>query len=58
MDYTPDTVGLSHDSWEIARESLTLDMKLGAGCFADVWYGKTVTSSPTFSDLDANLGLK
>ncbi|XP_048062122.1 tyrosine-protein kinase fynb isoform X3 [Megalobrama amblycephala] len=39
VDYTPDTVGLSHDSWEIARESLTLDMKLGAGCFADVWYG-------------------
>ncbi|XP_056336742.1 tyrosine-protein kinase fynb isoform X2 [Danio aesculapii] len=39
MVYIPDTVGLSHDSWEIARESLTLDMKLGAGCFADVWYG-------------------
>ncbi|XP_067273522.1 tyrosine-protein kinase fynb isoform X1 [Pseudorasbora parva] len=39
IDYTPDTVGLSHDSWEIARESLTLDMKLGAGCFADVWCG-------------------
>ncbi|KAA0708874.1 Tyrosine-protein kinase fynb [Triplophysa tibetana] len=39
MFYTPETVGLSHDSWEITRESLTLDVKLGAGCFADVWYG-------------------
>uniref|UniRef100_A0A8C2JRF1 Tyrosine-protein kinase n=1 Tax=Cyprinus carpio TaxID=7962 RepID=A0A8C2JRF1_CYPCA len=39
MVYIPDTVGLSHDSWEIARESLTLDRKLGAGCFADVWCG-------------------
>ncbi|XP_051500952.1 tyrosine-protein kinase fynb isoform X3 [Myxocyprinus asiaticus] len=37
--YTPDTVGLSHDSWEIARESLMLEVKLGAGCFADVWCG-------------------
>lgn len=47
MVYIPDTVGLSHDSWEIVRESLTLDRKLGAGCFADVWCGKAV---PTFSE--------
>ncbi|XP_042633306.1 tyrosine-protein kinase fynb isoform X3 [Cyprinus carpio] len=39
MVYIPDTVGLSHDSWEVARESLMLDRKLGAGCFADVWCG-------------------
>ncbi|XP_039512204.1 tyrosine-protein kinase fynb isoform X2 [Pimephales promelas] len=39
VDYTPDTVGLSHDSWEIVRESLRLETKLGAGCFADVWCG-------------------
>ncbi|XP_059355122.1 tyrosine-protein kinase fynb isoform X3 [Carassius carassius] len=39
MVYIPDTVGLSHDSWEIDRESLTLERKLGAGCFADVWCG-------------------
>ncbi|XP_051510762.1 tyrosine-protein kinase fynb-like isoform X2 [Myxocyprinus asiaticus] len=39
MVYTPDTVGLSHDSWEIARDSLTLEVKLGAGCFAEVWCG-------------------
>lgn len=47
MFYTPDTVGLTHDSWEISRESLTLDVKLGAGCFADVWCGKKIASSPT-----------
>ncbi|TRY67999.1 hypothetical protein DNTS_007248 [Danionella cerebrum] len=39
MVHTPETVGLSHDSWEIVRESLTLEVKLGAGCFADVWCG-------------------
>ncbi|XP_066532366.1 tyrosine-protein kinase fynb isoform X2 [Hoplias malabaricus] len=39
VSYTPDTVGLTHDSWEIPRESLQLDVKLGAGCFADVWCG-------------------
>ncbi|XP_017306996.2 tyrosine-protein kinase Fyn isoform X3 [Ictalurus punctatus] len=38
-NYTPETVGLTHDTWEIARESLRLDVKLGAGCFADVWCG-------------------
>ncbi|KAK2846281.1 hypothetical protein Q7C36_011135 [Tachysurus vachellii] len=39
MSYTPETMGLTHDTWEIARESLQLDLKLGAGCFADVWCG-------------------
>ncbi|MCI4395647.1 hypothetical protein PGIGA_G00194330 [Pangasianodon gigas] len=39
VNYTPETVGLTHDTWEIARESLQLDVKLGAGCFADVWCG-------------------
>ncbi|XP_031437055.1 tyrosine-protein kinase fynb isoform X2 [Clupea harengus] len=39
LNYTPDTVGLTHDSWEIARSSLELEVKLGAGCFADVWCG-------------------
>ncbi|XP_051880168.1 tyrosine-protein kinase Fyn isoform X2 [Pristis pectinata] len=36
---TPQTVGLAKDSWEILRESLNLEKKLGQGCFADVWYG-------------------
>lgn len=40
MNCTPETVGLTHDTWEIDRESLRLDAKLGAGCFADVWCGK------------------
>lgn len=39
VNYTPDTVGLTHDTWEIPRESLQLEVKLGAGCFADVWCG-------------------
>uniref|UniRef100_A0A4W4FWV1 Tyrosine-protein kinase n=1 Tax=Electrophorus electricus TaxID=8005 RepID=A0A4W4FWV1_ELEEL len=37
--YTPETVGLTHDAWEIGRQSLQLEVKLGAGCFADVWCG-------------------
>uniref|UniRef100_A0A8B9KYD1 Tyrosine-protein kinase n=1 Tax=Astyanax mexicanus TaxID=7994 RepID=A0A8B9KYD1_ASTMX len=39
VNSTPDTVGLTHDAWEITRESLQLEIKLGAGCFAEVWYG-------------------
>ncbi|XP_067883523.1 tyrosine-protein kinase fyna isoform X2 [Heterodontus francisci] len=35
----PQTVGLAKDSWEILRESLILEKRLGQGCFADVWYG-------------------
>ncbi|RVE56151.1 hypothetical protein OJAV_G00233400 [Oryzias javanicus] len=35
----PDTVGLSHDAWEISRDTLDLEVKLGTGCFADVFYG-------------------
>ncbi|MGH0147027.1 UNVERIFIED_CONTAM: hypothetical protein FKN15_021095 [Acipenser sinensis] len=39
LNNTPQTVGLTKDAWEVARESLPLEKKLGAGCFADVWYG-------------------
>ncbi|XP_049612939.1 tyrosine-protein kinase Fyn isoform X1 [Syngnathus scovelli] len=39
VNYTPDTVGLSHDAWEIRREALELKLKLGKGCFAEVFYG-------------------
>ncbi|KAF6730393.1 Tyrosine-protein kinase Fyn [Oryzias melastigma] len=35
----PHTVGLSHDAWEISRDTLQLEVKLGTGCFADVFYG-------------------
>ncbi|MBN3277430.1 SRC1 kinase, partial [Polyodon spathula] len=34
---TPQTLGLSHDAWEISRDTLRLDTKLGQGCFGDVW---------------------
>ncbi|OXB60261.1 hypothetical protein ASZ78_011081, partial [Callipepla squamata] len=33
----PQTLGLAKDAWEIARESISLDKKLGMGCFGDVW---------------------
>ncbi|KAM9778503.1 tyrosine-protein kinase Fyn isoform X1 [Syngnathus typhle] len=39
VNYIPDTVGLSHDAWEIRREALELKLKLGKGCFAEVFYG-------------------
>ncbi|KAM4562615.1 proto-oncogene tyrosine-protein kinase Src isoform 1-T1 [Odontesthes bonariensis] len=35
----PQTQGLSKDAWEIPRESLRLDLKLGQGCFGEVWMG-------------------
>lgn len=40
MTYIPDTVGLSHDAWEISRDTLEFELKLGMGCFAEVWSGK------------------
>ncbi|XP_077408425.1 tyrosine-protein kinase fynb isoform X2 [Vanacampus margaritifer] len=39
VNYIPDTVGLSHDAWEIRRGALELDLKLGTGCFAEVFSG-------------------
>lgn len=44
VNYIPDTVGLSHDAWEISRDTLELEVKLGTGCFADVFYGKKIPS--------------
>lgn len=35
----PQTLGLSKDAWEISRHSISLDKKLGQGCFGDVWMG-------------------
>ncbi|KAJ3606661.1 hypothetical protein NHX12_026180, partial [Muraenolepis orangiensis] len=43
---TPDTLGLTHDTWEVSRSSLELEVKLGAGCFADVWYVAVKTLKP------------
>ncbi|XP_066554992.1 tyrosine-protein kinase fynb isoform X4 [Amia ocellicauda] len=39
VNYSPHTVGLAPDAWEVTRDSLDLETKLGAGCFADVWCG-------------------
>lgn len=36
----PQTQGLAKDAWEIPRESLQLEVKLGQGCFGEVWMGK------------------
>ncbi|XP_078279432.1 tyrosine-protein kinase Fgr isoform X4 [Rhinoraja longicauda] len=35
----PQTLGLGRDAWEIIRQSLSLDKKLGQGCFGDVFMG-------------------
>uniref|UniRef100_A0A674NPR0 Tyrosine-protein kinase n=1 Tax=Takifugu rubripes TaxID=31033 RepID=A0A674NPR0_TAKRU len=35
----PQTQGLARDAWEIPRESLRLEVKLGQGCFGEVWIG-------------------
>lgn len=39
----PQTQGLAKDAWEIPRESLRLEVKLGQGCFGEVWMGKEHT---------------
>ncbi|PIK59965.1 hypothetical protein BSL78_03120 [Apostichopus japonicus] len=35
----PQTNGLTPDEWEIARDAITLDTKLGEGNFGEVWKG-------------------
>ena len=35
----PQTLTISRDVWEIPRESLKLEKKLGSGMFGDVWKG-------------------
>ncbi|XP_023587841.1 tyrosine-protein kinase Fgr isoform X3 [Trichechus manatus latirostris] len=35
----PQTLGLAKDAWEINRESIALERRLGTGCFGDVWLG-------------------
>lgn len=45
----PTTSGLSHstkDAWEIARESLRLEKKLGQGQFGEVWSGIWNNTTP------------
>lgn len=38
----PQTLGLAKDAWEISRSSITLERRLGTGCFGDVWLGTEV----------------
>ena len=38
----PQTLGLAKDAWEISRGSITLERRLGTGCFGDVWLGTEV----------------
>lgn len=40
----PQTQGLAKDAWEIPRESLRLEVKLGQGCFGEVWMGTWLSS--------------
>ncbi|XP_054994998.1 tyrosine-protein kinase Fgr [Sorex araneus] len=35
----PQMLGLAKDAWEISRDSITLERRLGTGCFGDVWLG-------------------
>ena len=42
----PQTQGLAKDAWEIPRESLRLEVKLGQGCFGEVWMGKALPLPP------------
>lgn len=37
---TPLTMGLGRDAWEVSRGTLSLQAKLGQGCFGDVWMGE------------------
>lgn len=37
---TPLTMGLGRDAWEVSRDALSLQAKLGQGCFGDVWMGE------------------
>lgn len=37
---SPATVTIAKDVWEIERESLQLQKKLGAGMFGEVWKGE------------------
>ncbi|XP_023259824.1 proto-oncogene tyrosine-protein kinase Src-like [Seriola lalandi dorsalis] len=39
LNSTPLTMGLARDAWEVSRETLSMQKKLGQGCFGDVWMG-------------------
>ncbi|KAA8585917.1 hypothetical protein FQN60_007486 [Etheostoma spectabile] len=39
LNSVPLTMGLGRDAWEVSRETLSMQRKLGQGCFGDVWMG-------------------
>lgn len=45
INSTPLTLGLGRDAWEVSRETLSLQRKLGQGCFGDVWTGEAKTAN-------------
>lgn len=38
----PNTIGLGKDAWEIDRNSLKFQHRLGTGQFGEVWKGSTI----------------
>uniref|UniRef100_A0A8C6PZ07 Tyrosine-protein kinase n=2 Tax=Nothobranchius furzeri TaxID=105023 RepID=A0A8C6PZ07_NOTFU len=42
----PQTKGLAKDAWEISRDSLELNVKLGQGYFGEVWMGMWNGTTP------------
>lgn len=42
---TPLTMGLGRDAWEVTRDTLSMQRKLGQGCFGDVWMGEAYTAN-------------
>lgn len=53
----PQTQGLAKDAWEIPRESLRLEVKLGQGCFGEVWMGKYPMGKGHYSGTDHMLSM-
>ena len=46
----PQISSIAKDVWEISRESLTKQEKLGSGCFGEVWKGSTVSFLLKFAE--------
>ena len=49
----PQTITIARDVWEIPRESLKLEQKLGQGMFGEVWKGKCDIICLTLYDYSA-----
>ena len=49
----PQTITIARDVWEIKRESLKLEKKLGSGMFGEVWKGKNFIITRMFTSRDS-----